>query len=140
MRAHLIEPRAAHDAIAGVQTSLWSLSGDVRVFPFRGPLFIGLRAGRQHIDAQTTIAAAGDGSATEALGLDSWFLNPLVGLLWTSRAGLTIGIDAGVQIPLSSSTSSTLPLSLAPGAQRTADALGSTWLPTVDLLRIGLLL
>ena len=35
---------------------------------------------------------------------------------------------------------SELPLSLAPSAQSTADTLGSAVIPTVDLLRIGLLL
>src|SRR6516225_4081469 len=37
--------------IGGVQTSLWSLSGDLRVFPFKGAFFVGARVGRQRIDA-----------------------------------------------------------------------------------------
>jgi hypothetical protein len=126
--------------VAGVDADLWSLAGDVRVFPFRGPFFLGLRAGRQHVGATTSVAIMSFGSATEVLGLDSWFLNPRVGFLWTTREGLTLGVEAGVQFPLSPSVSSTLPLSLYPAAQRTVDALGSSVIPTVDLLRIGLLL
>lgn len=127
--------------IDNVQTSLWSLSGDARFLPFRRiPFFLGLRTGRQHVHGDTTLAVAGYGSRTETLDLDSWFLNPRLGFLWTSRDGFTIGVDAGVQIPLSWSTKSSLPLTLAPSAQQTADTLGSSWLPTVDLLRIGLLL
>jgi hypothetical protein len=125
--------------IDNVQTSLWSLAGDVRVFPFRGGFFVGLRAGHQHVGADTTVTVASYGSASEALSLDSWFVNPRIGFLWTSHSGFTLGMDAGVQIPLSSDTTSSLPLALLPGAQRTANALGSSLLPTVDLLRIGML-
>ena len=125
--------------IDNVQTSLWSLAGDLRVFPFRGGFFVGLRAGHQHVGADTTVSVASYGSASEALSLDSWFVNPRMGFLWTSRAGLTLGMDAGVQIPVSSDTTSSLPLALVPGAQSTANTLGSSPLPTVDLLRIGML-
>lgn len=125
--------------IDGVQTSLWALSADARVFPFGGAFFFGLGAGLQHIGAQATVNVAGY-SAPETLGVDSWFLNPRLGLLWTTRAGFAVGIDAGVQIPLSSSTTSSLPLGLAPDAQRAADVLGGSWLPTIDLLRLGFLL
>jgi hypothetical protein len=124
----------------GVQTSLWALAADARLFPFRGPFFIGLRAGRQHVGASTTVTIPSVGSAVEDLAVDSWFLNPRVGFLWTSSAGLAFGMDAGAQIPLGSSVSSTLPLSLEPSAQRIADALGNSVIPTVDLLRVGLLL
>ena len=126
--------------IDGVSTSLWSLAGDLRVLPFHGAFFIGLRAGRQHVGATTTISVASFGSATEVLGLDSWFVNPRVGFLWTTREGLTFGVEAGVQVPLSPAVSSSLPLSLYPTAQRTIDTLGKSVLPTIDLLRVGLLL
>jgi hypothetical protein len=126
--------------IDGVNTSSWSLAGDLRVFPLHGAFFLGLRAGRQHVGATTTIAVGSFGSATEVLGLDSWFLNPRVGFLWTTRQGLSFGVEAGVQVPIGAAISSTLPLSLYPTAQRTIDALGRTVLPTVDLLRVGLLL
>jgi hypothetical protein len=127
-------------SIDGVSVSLWSLSGDARVFPFRGPFFIGLRAGHQHLEGSTTVVVRSIGSASETLGLDSWFLNPRLGFLWISREGLALGVEAGVQFPVSTSQSSTLPLSLVPSAQSTADTLGNSVLPTVDLLRIGLIL
>jgi hypothetical protein len=126
--------------INGVQFSLWSLAGDVRVFPFRGAFFVGLRAGHQHLDVSTTISVATLGSAPEEFTLDSFFINPRIGFLWTSNAGFSLGVEAGVEFPLTASMSSTLPLSLAPSAQSTADTLGSAVIPTVDLLRIGLLL
>jgi hypothetical protein len=126
--------------VDGVDTNLWSLAVDVRAFPFRGPFFIALQLGRQHVGASTQIAVASLGSAHEVLSLDSWFLNPCVGLLWTSRAGLAFGIDVGLQVPLAPNISSTLPLSLYPAAQRTIDTLGKSVLPTLDLLRVGILL
>ncbi len=126
--------------IDGVDTNLWSLAVDVRAFPFRGPFFVALLAGRQHVGASTQITVESLGSAHEVLSLDSWFLNPCVGLLWTSRAGLAFGIDLGLQIPLAPNVSSTLPLSLYPAAQRTIDTLGKSVLPTLDLLRVGILL
>jgi hypothetical protein len=80
------------------------------------------------------------GSATEALALDSWFLNPRIGVLWTGDSGLTLGVEAGLQVPIDPTTSSSLPLSLVPGAQSAVDSIGKSLLPTVDLLRLGLLL
>jgi hypothetical protein len=126
--------------IYGVQASLWSLAADVRVFPFRGNFFVGIKAGHQHIDASTTVTVAPYGSAPEQLALDSFYVNPRIGFLWTSNAGLTLGVEAGVQIPVASSTDSSLPLALAPSSvQNTIQALGGAVLPTVDLLRVGLL-
>jgi hypothetical protein len=123
--------------VDGVHTSLWSLAGDVRFFPFRHGFFVGVRAGRQHVGADTAVTVAPYGSANESLSLDSWFINPRIGFLWTSAAGLALGMEVGVQVPLVADTTSSLPLALVPGAQRTADALGSSILPTVDLLRVG---
>jgi hypothetical protein len=123
--------------IAGVRTSLWSFAADARFFPFRGPFFVGVRAGVQHVEASTNIVVANYGSAPESLTLDSWFINPRLGILWASHAGIAFGTEAGLQIPISPSVTSSLPLSLLPGAQSAANALGSSLLPTVDVLRLG---
>ncbi|HXN34248.1 MAG TPA: hypothetical protein VN894_20445 [Polyangiaceae bacterium] len=126
--------------ISGVQASLWSLSGDARVFPFGGAFFVGLRAGHQQVAASTRIVVGSIISVSEALTIDSWFLNPRLGFLWTSRAGLGFGVDAGVEVPMSTTISSTLPLALLPPAQNTVDAIANAVVPTVDILRIGLIL
>jgi hypothetical protein len=126
--------------INGVQVDLWSVAGDVRLFPFGGAFFMGFRAGRQHVGANASIAMPPYGSLPETLALDSWFVNPRLGLLWTLPEGFTIGVEAGIQVPVSSSATSSLPLSLVPDAQRAIDTLATTALPTIDLLRIGLLL
>jgi hypothetical protein len=127
-----------------------ALAGSARVFPLRGPFFLGLRAGRQHVSADAAVSGYGY-TIPITLAVDTIFLNPQVGFLWTWDPGVTIGIDAGLQIPLSSEVSSTLASSSMPSAvqqavspiQRTmenvAGALGQTVLPTIDLVKVGML-
>jgi len=123
--------------VADVRTSLWSLAADARVFPFGGPFFAGVRLGRQHVEASATIGVPGLGPTPEAITLDSWFVNPRVGILWASHAGIAFGTEAGVQFPIGPSLSSTVPLSLVPSAQSAAQSLGSSPIPTVDVFRVG---
>jgi len=125
--------------VDNLDTNLWSVAVDARVFPFRNAFFVGLRVGRQHVGASTAVTVASIATVDETLALDSWFLNPRIGLLWTGTSGLTIGAELGIQIPLSPSVTSSLPLALVPDAQRTANTLGKTVLPTINLLQIGML-
>jgi hypothetical protein len=135
--------------IGGIDMTLWSLAGDARIFPFRGPFFVGLRGGHQRFGASATASLGSYGSVSETLTVDTWFVNPRIGALWMWDSWLAVGIEAGVQIPLSSSVSSSLPPNLPDDPRitnarqtltRVTDALGSTALPTIDLLRIGLVL
>jgi hypothetical protein len=124
----------------GVQTSLWALAADARVFPFRNAFFVGLRAGKQHLSVMASLTEGGatfSGSNTA----DTTFINPCLGFLWNWHA-LAIGIDAGVQIPLLSTSSSTLPagVSAPSGVTDVTRLLGQGVLPTVDLLRIGVVM
>jgi hypothetical protein len=123
--------------VADVRTSLWSLAVDARVFPFAGPFFAGVRLGHQHVEASATIGIPRIGPTPEALTLDSWFVNPRIGILWASHSGIAFGTEAGVQFPIGPSLSSTVPLSLVPSAQSAADSLGSSPIPTVDVFRVG---
>lgn len=125
-----------------VQARMWSAAGDLRVFPFGGAFFVGLRAGYQLASAEATLTATGIGSYTEAIEVGSWFLNPRIGFLWTFKP-LAIGFDAGVQIPVATSVGrssllETVSPSIDSRVQDVAYALGQTPLPTIDLLRIGL--
>jgi hypothetical protein len=131
---------ASKVSMDSVHVDLWSVAGDCRWFPFGGPFFVGLRAGRQHVEASTKINMTHLGSTPETLAFDSWFLNPRIGLLWTPRGGLAFGMEAGVQVPFEPRVSSTLPLALDPVARSTAVQLGSSLIPTVDLLRLGIVL
>jgi hypothetical protein len=134
------------------QTTFWAILGDVRVFPFRDSFFIGIAAGHQRAGAAASFAFPSPyPSLTEEIVADTWLINPRIGFLKTWVWGLTLGIDVGVQIPISSSFSSTAPSSVTVGnqvfpvpvnsdANNVAHSLGTSVLPTVDLLRIGLLL
>ena len=66
--------------------------------------------------------------------------NPRAGFFWMWKSGLAIGMDFGVQIPLSSDVSSTLPSNVV--ADRRVTSITSTFatdvIPTFDLLRIGM--
>jgi len=127
-------------SVEGVYTSTWAASGDLRVFPFRGAFFVGLRGGYQHMNAGMSVDVGGLGSASASADLDTWFVNPRVGLLWTMSYGFSLGIEAGVQVPVSTSFSTTLPAPLALQVrQSTPVQTLSGVLPTVDLLRIGAL-
>lgn len=130
--------------IASVETNLWSLAADTRFFPFKGSFFVGLRGGLQHIDVGTTLTAAQLGSYSESVAVDTWFINPRVGFLWRFEP-FVVGLDAGVQVPLTASVtrkSSTSVSGLDFDAHVTdaADSLGKTVLPTIDILRVGIVL
>ncbi|HEY1536177.1 MAG TPA: hypothetical protein VGF76_19285, partial [Polyangiaceae bacterium] len=119
------------------------------VFPFRGPFFLGLRAGRQHVTADASVSAYGY-TVPVGLSVDTTFLNPQLGFMWTWNPGITLGVDAGVQIPVSSQASSSLQspvpsvaqAAVSPAQQtleNVAKAAGQTTLPAVDLIRVGFL-
>jgi hypothetical protein len=135
--------------VSGVQLTSWAVAGSGRVFPFRGPFFVGLRAGRQHLTADATVTAYGYAVPLE-LSVDTTFLNPQLGFLWTWNPGITLGVDAGLQIPLSSQAQSSVQAPVPAAAQpyvsptqqnleSVAKAVGQTTLPTLDLIRVGFL-
>jgi hypothetical protein len=135
--------------IGGVDMSLSSFTGSARVFPFRSPFFLGIRGGHQRFDASMTASLGTFGSVTETLSVDTWFINPRIGALWMWDSWLAVGIEAGIQIPLSSSVSSSLPPNLPSDPRITratstlstvTNALGTNVLPTFDLLKVGLVL
>jgi len=128
--------------VSGATVGLTAIAADVRVFPMKNGFFLGVAAGRQQLSAQATIALpAGLGSLAEQISGDTWFVNPRVGFLWTWSWGLTVGLDIGAQIPVTSSVTSTIPASVAAGqtALNVANVFAGDVIPTVGLLRAGLL-
>ena len=86
--------------VQSVKTRLWGASADLRVFPFRGAFFVGVRGGCQSLTAETTLSAASVGSFAETIDVGTWFVNPRIGFLWTWKP-FALGVDARVQIPVS---------------------------------------
>ena len=128
--------------LGGIDTQFSAIMGDVRVFPFANGFFIGVGAGRQHLAAASAVALPAQlGGATPGITVDTFILNPRIGFLTTWSWGMTVGIDAGLQIPLAATTESTIPSGVAfsPDPRGVASTFGRSVLPTVDLLRIGML-
>jgi hypothetical protein len=127
--------------ISGVETSFWALALDARIFPFKNGFYLGLKAGRQHLAADASVTVERYGTYSGHARADTTFLNPSVGFLWTWDSGITLGIDAGVQLPVASNSSNSLPRAIQASQEVTsiANSLGNTALPTIDLLRVGFL-
>jgi hypothetical protein len=129
-------------SVSDVNVRFNAIAADLRVFPLQNGFFVGLAAGKQHLGADTIVnLPQGLGALPEQVTADTWFINPRIGFLSTWSWGLTLGIDAGVQIPVSASFTNTIPsqLSASQTANDVAHAFGKSVLPTVDLLKIGLL-
>lgn len=127
-------------SVSGVSVNAHAIAADARFFPAGGPFFVGLRAGRQHIGADaslTVMSQTYSGSITH----DSTFLNPRVGFLWTWRSGLSIGLDAGLQIPLGANDTTNVPngVTVPSGVDTALNLLGRKTVPTVSLLQLGFL-
>lgn len=134
--------------VMNVEASFAAIAADLRVFPFRGAFFIGARAGRQWLDAQASVTTGRLGSFREGMVATTWFVNPRVGLLYTFDSGITVGIDAGVQVPINPSfqrsgaateTGVASELDIDATLVAVANGLGNNTTPTVDLLRLGFL-
>jgi hypothetical protein len=133
--------------IAGIRTTLWGVAGDARVFPFHAPFFVGLRAGMQHLGASGSASFPSTGPVAASLTATTWYLNPRVGVLWTFDSGITLGLDAGVQVPVATSESRTTaglanvpPQVVDDGFARVtsvSDPIVRGVLPTFDLLQFG---
>jgi hypothetical protein len=127
----------------GADTSFKAAAADLRIFPFENGFFFGLRGGRQWLDATATASFAGQ-SATESMSASTWFVNPRLGFLHTFESGITVGLDAGVQVPIApeyTRVASPAPAGAENDASEmlrtAANVLGNKTTPTVDLLRVG---
>jgi len=85
--------------------SAWELA--LRVFPLRGVFFFGLGFGWQVVDGQFTEKPSGT-SGTAFSHVEAWVLTPRIGLQWVWRSGFAVGVDGGIQFPLSHASRLTL--------------------------------
>lgn len=134
--------------IRDVTTRFDAFALDANWHPFKGGFFIGLRGGRQWLSGSATLKVNNVGSFTESADAATWFVNPRVGYLYTFGSGLTLGLDAGVQLPIGATYERSGPATAAGLAQGTtvddtlktvANVFGNDVTPTVDLLRVGFL-
>jgi hypothetical protein len=82
------------------------------------------------------------GALSEQIHGETWFINPRIGFLTTFGWGGTVGIDVGAQIPLNATFDSTLPngVAMSQDLNNVAHFFTKSVLPTVNLLRIGMML
>ena len=134
--------------VADVTTRFDAFALDANWYPFKGGFFIGMRAGRQWLSGSATLRVQNVGAFTESAQAATWFVNPRIGYLYTFSSGITLGVDAGVQLPIGATYERSGPATSAGLAQGTAvdntlrqvaNTLGNEVTPTVDLLRIGFL-
>jgi hypothetical protein len=118
---------------------------DLRIFPLQSSFFIGARMLRQHLDSEGTVTNTTTGTSySGSMSVDTWFFNPRMGFLWTWSSGVSLGMDAGLQIPMSHTESLNVP-ALPAGTEIPAsvtsipDTFGKKVLPTVTLLQLGML-
>jgi hypothetical protein len=135
--------------IAGASTRFDAVAADARWFPFKGGFFIGMRGGRQWLTGSMTLTIQQVGSFTETAEAATWFVNPRLGYLYTWPSGVTLGIDAGIQLPIGATYDRSGPATAAGlTAQNTqteatlrqiANTFGNSTTPTIDLFRLGFL-
>jgi len=127
---------------SGVNVTLNAIDADFRLFPLHNGFFVGAAVGHQQLYLTSTVLVPyGVGPVAEQVSADTWFVNPRIGFLWTWRSGLTLGTDAGLQIPVAASFTNTIPSEFAASATATdvSHVIGKDVLPSLDLLRIGML-
>ena len=126
----------------GAEVGLQAVTADFRFHPFKNAFFVGLAGGRQWLNIDLSASQAGF-SGSHSLSSSTWFIAPRIGALHTFASGVTIGIDAGVQIPIANDTSIdskgvAVNDTDGPAAMRTAaNTFGGKVTPTIDLLRVG---
>jgi hypothetical protein len=88
-----------------------SYEANVKIFPFQGAFFFGSSLGHQSLRGAVTESTVA-GPQTGNADVQSTYATPRLGFLWNWNSGFLLGVDAGVQLKLSSDVSTTLP----PGA------------------------
>ena len=126
-----------------------------RIYPFGGAFFLGAGAGYETVGGSLskTIDVPNFGTqSVESVGsVRTLVLTPVIGLLHTFDSGFSLGLDAGVQIPIApseiefeTSTSGSIPPDIAEpylepinaSVRDTLETIGRTPVPTFNL-RIG---
>ena len=134
--------------ISSAEVSFKAIAADLRVFPFAGGFFVGAKVGKQWLSGRTSVSVEQVNTTfKEGAQANTLFINPRIGFLKTWHSGITLGIDAGVQIPISPSyqrDSDAAKIGVADASvDKTlvtiANALGNKITPSVDLLRVGFL-
>jgi hypothetical protein len=135
--------------LSGVSVKYSSWDARVRWYVFRGSFFAGLGYGKQNLEASKTETIQAQ-SVTGNLKMDTSYIIPHVGWHWVWTSGFFMGMDLGIQLPISRSQtfSSTAPAALQASAEYRsleskvndeANKIGKIPLPLLTLLKVGFL-
>jgi hypothetical protein len=115
-----------------------SYEGEVRIYPFHDAFFFGSSLGHQSLKGAVTESTV-VGPQTGTADVQTLYLTPRLGWLWSWPSGLLLGVDGGVQITLSKDITTNVPPGAPPevqdDVQHLRDAAGYP-LPSVHF-RVG---
>lgn len=139
--------------VPGSDAAVLRASGEIfaRIHPFHGAFFVGLAGGY----AQTKGTMAEERMAfrqvqkveTHAYA-SAFFIAPHAGFQWMIRPGMTIGCDAGLEIPVGTSRPTfdaakyglVMPIEGKGSAADTTNAIATSPIPVVRLIELGYVL
>jgi hypothetical protein len=133
---------------ATISANSWNLAA--RIYPFQESFYIGVAFGKQSLSGSMT-DQINTGFTTESVTataqFNQTFLAPQIGWRWVWDSGLFLGMELGVQIPMSSDvviSTNRLDLealaevaALKNDASSEAETYGNQVLPWIGLLQIG---
>jgi hypothetical protein len=120
--------------ISNASLDALSFEGEVRLFPFRGAFFLGGAVGHLGVSA----AGKSHGQPVN-VDVSTIYVAPRLGWLGIWKSGFTLGLDLGVQLPLSPDVTVTSTSPAQSTLESFARALAALPLPTLSL-RVGWLL
>src|SRR5262249_20868606 len=115
------------DSNLSVTSSSWELA--LRIYPTQGAFFLGANLGQSSVDAVYM------GSSQNATAKVSGpFVAPRLGWLWIWSSGITLGLDAGVQVPIGHADITFNPPSFEnfPPLRAAANTVGNRLLPVFN--------
>ncbi len=140
-------PSLSFDNVS-VGLSGWNVAA--HIYPWKGAFFAGLAFGAQNLTGSDTGTVSGV-PTTVTVNFNSTFIAPEIGWRWVWNSGFYLGMELGVQIPLSTSsnvsatTSTSVPgltglpeyLDLQSKVNSKANTYGNNPFPQFALLQIG---
>jgi len=125
--------------ISDVNLDFWAASAGGRLYPFHGAFYVGLKTGYQHLSASGYITQSGTTALAQG-SIETVFVNPELGFMFTWDSGLALNFGAGIQIPIYADSTTTSNIPVSTDVLSAVGKIGTSSVPTVDLLRVGFVL
>ena len=135
--------------ISSVKLKMNGYDFRLKLYPFRGAFFLGVGIGSQTLTASATDSVSGIPITASGSQVNS-FVAPQLGWNWVWGSGFFMGIDLGVQLSMSHTTTvttdqdsnalvtgSTQYAGIKSNILKMADLFGKTPLPVLTLVKVG---